>query len=164
MSGSLALPHFLIWGLKISLSKIIISFFTYIWDIICWRVISWEKKMKHINLIWPRKSISYHLNPGDHLNEKPGHGHVERGSATSSSISKWENRKNSRPVSAPDESQLIAAVRGLPATPGRISIYESILLFRLLSCAWLFANLWTAAGQASHLPEFAQTHVHCIAD
>ena len=46
-------------------SKIIISFFTLaIWDIICWRVISWEKKNKTYNLVWPRKSTSYHLNLG----------------------------------------------------------------------------------------------------
>ena len=38
-------------------SKIVISFFTLaIWDIICWRVISWEKKNETYNRVWPRKS------------------------------------------------------------------------------------------------------------
>ena len=40
---------------------------------------------------------------------------------------------------------------------------------QLLSCVWLFATQWTAACQASlsitnQLPEFTQTHVHCVGD
>ena len=39
-----------------------------------------------------------------------------------------------------------------------------IVVVWLLRSVWLFRTPWTAVRQASHLPEFAQVHVHWLGD
>ena len=43
-----------------------------------------------------------------------------------------------------------------------------VVVVQMPGCAWVFATPWTAACLVSpvfpYFPEFAQTHVHCVAD